>query len=147
MKKYNIEYSKEAKEDLIEIKSYIKYNLQESNIAQKLISKIIKEINKPLNPRLPHAGINAVMIALTACPPIHACTPNQKHPSTPRTIDGTTVPFAPNTILLSIGYVRPYFVPKCPSITAKIITSVCPRTIVNNACAQDIPDTIRPLAT
>ena len=45
MKKYNIEYSKEAKEDLIEIKSYIKYNLQESNIAQKLISKIIKEIN------------------------------------------------------------------------------------------------------
>lgn len=45
MKKYNIEYSKESKEDLIEIKQYIKYNLQEPEIAQKLISKIRKEIN------------------------------------------------------------------------------------------------------
>lgn len=45
MKKYNIEYSREAKEDLISIKRYIKYNLKESNIAQKLISKIINEIN------------------------------------------------------------------------------------------------------
>ena len=40
MKKYNIEYSKEAKEDLIGIKQYIKYNLQEPEIANKLISKI-----------------------------------------------------------------------------------------------------------
>ena len=40
MKKYNIEYSKEAKEDLIGINQYIKYNLQESEIANKLISKI-----------------------------------------------------------------------------------------------------------
>ena len=40
MKKYNIEYSKEVKEDLIRIKQYIKYNLQESEIANKLPSKI-----------------------------------------------------------------------------------------------------------
>ena len=40
MKKYNIEYSKEAKEDLIRIKQYIKYNLQEPETANKLISKI-----------------------------------------------------------------------------------------------------------
>ena len=40
MKKYNIEYSKEVKEDLIRIKQYIKYNLQESEIANKLLSKI-----------------------------------------------------------------------------------------------------------
>ena len=48
MKKYNIEYSKEAKEDLIKIKQYIKYNLQESETANKLISKIRKSI-KTLN--------------------------------------------------------------------------------------------------
>ena len=40
MKKYNIEYSKEAKEDLIRIKQYIKYNLQEPETPNKLISKI-----------------------------------------------------------------------------------------------------------
>lgn len=44
MKKYNIEYSKEAKEDLIGIKQYIKYNLQEPETANKLISKIRKSI-------------------------------------------------------------------------------------------------------
>ena len=48
MKKYNIEYSKEAKEDLIRIKQYIKYNLQEPETANKLISKIRKSI-KNLN--------------------------------------------------------------------------------------------------
>ena len=46
MKKYNIEYSKESKQDLIGIKQYIKYNLQEPEIAKKLISKIRTEINK-----------------------------------------------------------------------------------------------------
>ena len=45
MKKYNIEYSKESKEDLIEIKQYIKYNLQEPETANKLISKIRNLIN------------------------------------------------------------------------------------------------------
>ncbi len=45
MAKYNIEYSKESKQDLIGIKQYIKYNLQEPETAQKLISKIRKEIN------------------------------------------------------------------------------------------------------
>ena len=45
MKKYNIEYSMEAKQDLIDIKRYIKYNLQEPNTAQKLITKIKKEID------------------------------------------------------------------------------------------------------
>lgn len=49
MKKYNIEYSKESKQDLIGIKQYIKYNLQEPEIAQKLISKIRKEINNLKN--------------------------------------------------------------------------------------------------
>lgn len=45
MEKYNIEYSKESKEDLVGIKQYIKYNLQEPETAQKLISKIRNEIN------------------------------------------------------------------------------------------------------
>ena len=45
VKKYNIEYSLDAKQDLIEIKQYIKYNLQEPEIAQKLILKIRKEIS------------------------------------------------------------------------------------------------------
>ena len=45
MTKYNIEYSKEAKQDLIGIKQYIKYNLQELETAQKLISEIRYEIN------------------------------------------------------------------------------------------------------
>lgn len=46
MNQYNIRYSKEAKQDLIDIKKYIKYNLQEPNIANKLITKIKKEIGK-----------------------------------------------------------------------------------------------------
>ena len=45
--------SKEAKQDLISIKQYIKYNLQEPEIAQKLIFKIRKEINNLKdNPKL-----------------------------------------------------------------------------------------------
>jgi addiction module RelE/StbE family toxin len=47
--KYNIEYSKESKQDLIGIKQYIKYNLQEPETAQKLISKIRNEINNVKN--------------------------------------------------------------------------------------------------
>ena len=49
MNKYNIEYSKESKQDLIGIKQYIKYNLQEPETAQKLISKIRDEIKKLKN--------------------------------------------------------------------------------------------------
>lgn len=45
MSKYIIEYSQEAKKDLIDIKKYIKYNLQEPNIAKKLITKIRKSID------------------------------------------------------------------------------------------------------
>lgn len=45
MRKYSIEYSKDAKQDLIGIKQYIKYNLQEPETAQKLINKIRNEIN------------------------------------------------------------------------------------------------------
>lgn len=53
MNQYNIEYSKEAREDLIEIKRYIKYNLQEPETAQKLISKIRSEIDKlKTNPQM-----------------------------------------------------------------------------------------------
>lgn len=46
MNKYNIEYSKESKQDLIDIKKYIKYNLQEPDTAKRLINKIRTEINK-----------------------------------------------------------------------------------------------------
>lgn len=49
MYKYNIEYSKESKQDLIEIKKYIKDNLQEPETAQKLINKIRNEINSLKN--------------------------------------------------------------------------------------------------
>ena len=45
MKKYNIEYSMESKQDLIDIKRYIKYNLQEPNTTQKLITNIKNEID------------------------------------------------------------------------------------------------------
>ena len=45
MKKYSVEYSKEAKQDLIGIKQYIKYNLQEPKVAEQLISKIRKQID------------------------------------------------------------------------------------------------------
>lgn len=45
MKTYTISYSEEAKQDLIEIKSYIKYNLGEPKIAEKIISKIKEKIN------------------------------------------------------------------------------------------------------
>ncbi len=49
MNKYIIEYSKDSKQDLIDIKRYIKYNLQEPTIANDLIAKIKKEINKLAN--------------------------------------------------------------------------------------------------
>ena len=49
MKQYSIEYSEEAKIDLIEIKKYIKYNLQEPNIAEELINKLIKTIESIKN--------------------------------------------------------------------------------------------------
>ncbi len=47
--KYKVEYSKEAKQDLSEIYSYIKYNLQEPNIAKNLISEIRESLNKLKN--------------------------------------------------------------------------------------------------
>ena len=46
MNKYKIQFSKDARKDLIDIYSYIKYNLQEPVIAKKLIGKIREEINK-----------------------------------------------------------------------------------------------------
>ena len=46
MDKYNIEYSKESKQDLIDIKKHIKYNLQEPDTANRLINKIRTEIDK-----------------------------------------------------------------------------------------------------
>ncbi len=49
MKNCNIEYSKKSKEDLIRIKQYIKYNLQEEEISEKLIKKIRREINNLKN--------------------------------------------------------------------------------------------------
>lgn len=45
MNKYNIEYSRESKQDLIGIKQYIKYNLQEPETSERLIAKIRNEIN------------------------------------------------------------------------------------------------------
>jgi addiction module RelE/StbE family toxin len=49
LNKYIIEYSKDSKQDLIGIKRYIKYNLQEPIIANKLITRIEKEIDKLAN--------------------------------------------------------------------------------------------------
>ena len=46
MNKYKIQFSKDARKDLIDTYSYIKYNLQEPAIANKLIAKIREEINK-----------------------------------------------------------------------------------------------------
>ena len=48
MNKYKIQFSKDAREDLIDTYNYnyIKYNLQEPVIAKKLIAKIREEINK-----------------------------------------------------------------------------------------------------
>lgn len=44
LKKYIIRYSIEAKEDMINIKKYIKYDLQEPSIANKLIDRIKEKI-------------------------------------------------------------------------------------------------------
>lgn len=46
MNKYKIQFSKDAREDLIDIYSYIKYNLQESTIAKNLVKKIREDIYK-----------------------------------------------------------------------------------------------------
>ena len=40
MREYEIEYSKDSMQDLVEIKQYIKFKLQEPEIAQKIIRKI-----------------------------------------------------------------------------------------------------------
>ena len=45
MHKYETEYSKEAKQDLIEIKSYIKDTLKQPTVAKTLISRIRKKID------------------------------------------------------------------------------------------------------
>ena len=58
LNKYNIEYSKESRQDLIDITKYIKYNLQEPNIAKKLINKIRKEIDYSKNDELYQIGYN-----------------------------------------------------------------------------------------
>lgn len=56
--KYYIEYSEESKQDLIEIKKYIKNNLQEPQTAENLINKIRREINNlKSNPNI-HAIID-----------------------------------------------------------------------------------------
>ena len=46
MIKYKIQFSKDARKDLIDIYSYIKYNLYEATIAKKLINRIKVEIYK-----------------------------------------------------------------------------------------------------
>ena len=46
LNKYKIQFSKDARKDLIDTYSYIKYNLQEPAIAKKLIAKIREKINK-----------------------------------------------------------------------------------------------------
>jgi len=46
LNKYKIQFSKDARMDLIDTYSYIKYNLQEPAIAKKLIAKIREGINK-----------------------------------------------------------------------------------------------------
>lgn len=46
MNKYKTQFSKDARNDLIDIYSYIKYNLQEPDIANKLKKKIKQEIYK-----------------------------------------------------------------------------------------------------
>lgn len=46
MNKYKIQFSKDAKKDLIDIYKYIKYSLQESTIANKLVKKIKEEVYK-----------------------------------------------------------------------------------------------------
>ena len=49
MREYEIEYSKDSMQDLVEIKQYIKFKLQEPEIAQKIIRKIREEINNLKN--------------------------------------------------------------------------------------------------
>lgn len=46
MKKCNIQFSKEAKNDLTNTYRYIKYNLQEPEIVKKLVKDIREEIYK-----------------------------------------------------------------------------------------------------
>ena len=46
MDKHKIQFSKDARMDLIDIYSYIKYNLHEPAIAKKMIERIREEINK-----------------------------------------------------------------------------------------------------
>ena len=58
MKQYNIEYSMEARQDLLDIKKYIKYNLEEANTAKKLISEIKTTIGKLKNNSHKHAIID-----------------------------------------------------------------------------------------
>ncbi|MBR2705281.1 MAG: type II toxin-antitoxin system RelE/ParE family toxin [Clostridia bacterium] len=53
MGKFLIEYSNDSKQDLIEIKQYIKYNLHQPIIAARFINKIENEVKKTaINPRI-----------------------------------------------------------------------------------------------
>ncbi len=53
MKIYTIEYSKDVQDDLMGIKQYIKHNLHEPQIAEKIVDKIIEKINSiKFNPKI-----------------------------------------------------------------------------------------------
>lgn len=53
MTKYNVQFSNEAKNDFIDIIKYIKYNLQENNLATKLSLKIRENIKLiSINPEI-----------------------------------------------------------------------------------------------
>lgn len=53
MNKYNIEISEDERLDLKDISKYIKNNLQQSDVAKKLINRIRRAIyNHPNNPKL-----------------------------------------------------------------------------------------------
>ena len=62
MDKYKIQFSKDARKDLIDNYIYIKYNLQEPVISRKLITKIRGEIDKLKDNPAIHAVIKDEII-------------------------------------------------------------------------------------
>ena len=89
-------------------------------------------------------GINAAKNVCKACPPIHACMPNQPHATIALIKAGRFDPTVPYAARANTGNGMPYFVPGCELSNIGASTIVLPSKIVNNACHQFIPAEISP---
>src|SRR5690349_25167649 len=91
-----------------------------------------------------HPGMNDPKKICIACPPIHACIPNQPHATSARINAGTFDPVVPYAARAKTGQGIPHLVPGCELRRIGMSTITFPIRIVMSACHQFIPAEIKP---